>query len=68
LRIFHYIEQETKAQLIVFSETIPDAVRKLTKKYLSTDFVTINLAEKNQQEGSDDEEEEEEEEEIVRFE
>jgi superfamily II DNA/RNA helicase len=47
--------------LIVFSETIPDSVRKLTKKYLSADLVTINLAKKTAQEASaaDDEEEEE---------
>lgn len=56
-----YIDQETKSQLIVFSETIPDSVRKLTKKYLSADLVTINLAKKTAQEASaaDDEEEEE---------
>ncbi|CAF0964273.1 unnamed protein product [Rotaria sordida] len=55
--IFKHIfksDQETKAQLIVFSGTMPDSVRKLTKKFLTTDYVTINLAKKNTQETSAD--------------
>ncbi|CAF2874078.1 unnamed protein product [Rotaria sp. Silwood2] len=47
-------DQETKSQLIVFSATMPDSVRKLTKKYLTTDCVTINLAEKNTEKASAD--------------
>jgi hypothetical protein len=31
---------------------LPDSVRKLTKKYLSADVVTINLAKKRTQEAS----------------
>jgi len=46
--------------LVVFSETSPDSVRKLTKKYLSADFVTINMAEKNTEEASADDESSEE--------
>ncbi|CAF3338707.1 unnamed protein product [Rotaria sp. Silwood1] len=49
-------DQETKAQLIVFSATMPDSVRKLTKKYLTKDFVTINLAERKTEETSADDE------------
>jgi len=59
LRIFFlifYINQETKPQLVVLSNTLPDSVRKLTKKYLSTDVVTINMAEKNSPEGSNSDE------------
>ncbi|CAF0929234.1 unnamed protein product [Rotaria sordida] len=55
--IFKHIftsDQETKAQLIVFSGTMPDSVRKLTKKFLTTDYVTINLAKRNTQETSAD--------------
>ncbi|CAF4644031.1 unnamed protein product, partial [Rotaria magnacalcarata] len=37
--------QETKAQLIISSESISDTVRKITKKYLTNDAVTINMAE-----------------------
>ncbi len=54
--LLFYIEQETKSQLIVFSETSPDSVRKLIKKYLTANFVTINLADKNTREGSADDE------------
>ncbi len=59
LRIYFfilYINQETKPQLVVFSKTLPDSVRKLTKKYLSADVVTINMAEKNSQEASNSDE------------
>jgi superfamily II DNA/RNA helicase len=42
--------------LVVFSETLSDSVRKLTKKYLSADVVTINLAAKSAQETSADDE------------
>jgi len=51
-----YINQETKPQLVVLSKTLPDSVRKLTKKYLSADVVTINMAEKNSQEASNSDE------------
>ncbi|CAM4854969.1 unnamed protein product [Rotaria socialis] len=49
--------QETKAQLIISSESISDTVRKITKKYLTNDAVTINMAEKNAKEESDDDDE-----------
>ena len=42
--IFFCIEDETKPQLVVFSTTSPDTFRKLTKKYLSAEPVTINVA------------------------
>lgn len=53
-----YIDQETKTQLVVFSESFPDSVRKLTKKYFSADFVTLNLADAATDEAEDDDEEE----------
>ena len=38
---------DTKGQLIVFSESFPDSVRKLTKKYLADDHATITLSQDN---------------------
>ncbi|CAF2035669.1 unnamed protein product [Rotaria magnacalcarata] len=51
--------QETKAQLIISSESISDTVRKITKKYLTNDAVTINMAEKNAKEQSADDDDDE---------
>ncbi|UJR23425.1 hypothetical protein I4U23_026430 [Adineta vaga] len=36
-------KRETKPQFIVFSATMPDWVHKTTKKYMSKDFVTVDL-------------------------
>jgi hypothetical protein len=44
--------------LIVFSETIPESLRKVIKKHLTTDVLTINLAERNTKETADDDDEE----------
>jgi superfamily II DNA/RNA helicase len=57
--MFH-IDEETKAQLIIVSQTIPDSVRKLTKKYLTKDFVTIDLAKGNTEEETAEDDDEEE--------
>ena len=52
--------------MIVFSETLPDSVRKLTKKYVSDDSVTLNLLQGTSEEaaadadGNEDEEDEDE--------
>ncbi|CAF0765287.1 unnamed protein product [Adineta ricciae] len=51
-------DQETKPQLIVLSEAAPDTLRKALKKFLSTDAVTLNLAEKTKEAAADDDEEE----------
>lgn len=50
------LDRETKAQMIVFSATSPDALRKLTKKCLSADAVTINVSKKSAQATSADDE------------
>jgi len=57
--LIFYINQEPKAQLIVFSETIPESLRKVIKKHLTTDVLTINLAERNTKETADDDDDEE---------
>ncbi|CAF0793439.1 unnamed protein product [Rotaria sordida] len=41
--------RETKSQFIVFSATMPDWVHKTTKKYMSKDFITIDLVKGNTQ-------------------
>jgi len=38
------LDRENKAQLVVLSQTSPDSFRKLIKKYLSDEAVTVNLA------------------------
>jgi len=49
--------EETKAQLVVFTETSSDSIRKLTKKYLSATFSTIKLVASNTKQASDDDDE-----------
>jgi superfamily II DNA/RNA helicase len=44
-----FIERETKPQIVVFSATMPDWVYKTTKKYMSKDFVTVDLVKGNTQ-------------------
>ncbi|CAF0850614.1 unnamed protein product [Rotaria sp. Silwood1] len=41
--------RETKPQFIVFSATMPDWVHKQTKKYMSKEFITIDLVKGNTQ-------------------
>lgn len=59
------IDQETKPQLIVCSEAMPDAIRKLTKKYLTDDAVTVNISGKNAEAANGDDDDDEDDE--VRF-
>jgi len=52
-------DEETKAQLIVFSGTMTDSVRKLVKKYLTNDVVTLDLVKgKTQKPSADDDDDE----------
>lgn len=51
-------DRENKAQLVVLSQTSPDSYRKLIKKYLSDEAITIDLANGNTQETADDENDE----------
>ncbi|CAF2841243.1 unnamed protein product [Rotaria sp. Silwood2] len=44
--------RETKPHFIVFSATMPDWVHKTTKKYMSKDFMTIDLVKGNTQKTS----------------
>ena len=56
---------DTKGQLIVFSESFPDSVRKLTKKYLGDDFATITLPGGSAgEEAAEDDDEDEDEDEV----
>jgi hypothetical protein len=57
VRIYFQLDQESKSQLIIISPTMPDVVRKSTKKYLSNDCVTINFAQEDtkDEESTDDE-------------
>jgi len=41
--------REKKSQFIVFSATMPDWVHKTTKKYMSKDFLTVDLVKGNTQ-------------------
>lgn len=45
-------DQAKKAQFIVFSATMPDWVHKTTKKYMSKDFITVDLVKGNMQKTS----------------
>ena len=56
LNSIFYLDRETKAQLIVFTATSPDALRKVTKKCLSADAVTINVSKKSSRAKSGDDE------------
>jgi len=47
-------DRENKAQLVVLSQTSPDSFRKLIKKYLSDEAVTVNLADDESDEGFDE--------------
>lgn len=53
---FFCVEGEEKPQLVIFSTTSPDTFRKLTKKYLSAEPVTINVSARTTQETSADDE------------
>ncbi|CAF4102551.1 unnamed protein product, partial [Rotaria sordida] len=44
--------RETKPQFIVFSATMPDWVHKTTKKYMSKDFIVVDLVKGNTQKTS----------------
>lgn len=54
---------DTKGQLIVFSESYPDSVRKLTKKYLADDHATISVTQNNKDADDDEEQDDDEDEE-----
>lgn len=42
-------DQQKKAQFVVFSATMPDWVHKTTRKYMTKDFVTVDLVQGNTQ-------------------
>ncbi len=46
------LERETKPQFIVFSATMPNWVHKNTKKYMTKDFMTVDLVKGNAQKTS----------------
>ena len=43
------LDREKKPQFIVFSATMPDWVHKTTKKYMSKDFLSVDLVKGNVQ-------------------
>ena len=64
------VGQETKPQLVVFSQSMSESVRKLTKKYVSNDcatFNTIETAKESKGAKDDDEKEEEDEDDEVKI-
>jgi superfamily II DNA/RNA helicase len=50
--VFIDLDRETKPQFIVFSATMPNWVHKTAKKYLSKDFLTVDLIKGNTQKTS----------------
>jgi superfamily II DNA/RNA helicase len=46
------LEREIKPQFIVFSATMPQWIHKTTKKYMTKDFITIDLVKGNAQKTS----------------
>jgi len=43
------LDRQTKPQFIVFSATMPTWVHKTTKKYMTKDFITVDLVKGNTQ-------------------
>lgn len=46
------VDRDNKPQFIVFSATMPQWVYQTTKKYMSKDFVTVDLVKGNMQKTS----------------